>query len=91
MVTPLGTTFSTDENVVETDLRLLGLTVESLIVEFDQEKFEKLLFLGSISPKAMRQYRKVSSETRSQVSSKTSLKVHAYLFTKQAMSLPARF
>ena len=59
---------------MQADLRLLGSTVESLVTEFDQEKFEKLLS-GSISPKAMRQYRKVSSETRFQVSSETFLKV----------------
>jgi len=40
MVTPLGNSFSTDENVMaQADVRLLGKTVESLIIEFDQEKF----------------------------------------------------
>jgi len=44
MATPLGTSsLPIDENTVaQADLRLLGSTVESL-VEFDQEKFEKLL------------------------------------------------
>jgi len=67
MVIPLGTVFSTDKKTVaQADLKLLGSTVESLIVKFDQEKFEELLFSCSISPK-------VSSKTRSQVSLEASL------------------
>jgi len=61
MATLLGTTFSTDENVVaQADFWFLRKMVESLVVEFDQENFEKFLSSGSASPKAMRQYRKVS-------------------------------
>ena len=49
MVSPLETSFSINENALaQADLRLLGLTVRSLVVEFDQEKFEKLLPSGSI-------------------------------------------
>ena len=40
--------------------------VESLVVEFDQAKYEESLSSGSKSPRA-RRYRKVSSRTRSQV------------------------
>ena len=66
MATPLRIVFSTNEKAIaQVDLKLLGSTVESLVVEFDQEKFEQLLSSGSISPK-------VSSKTRSQVSSETS-------------------
>ena len=55
MVTLLGTAFSTDENVVaQANVQLLGKTVESVILEFDQGKFEEFLSLGSASPKAMR-------------------------------------
>jgi len=40
MATPLGTSFSTDENAMaQADVQLLGKTVESLVVEFDQGKF----------------------------------------------------
>jgi len=68
MATPLGTSFSTDENVVaQIDVRLFRKTLESLIVEFDQEKFEKFLFSSSASPKEMQQYRKVSSKTCSRI------------------------
>ena len=71
MAAPLGTSFSTDENVVvQAGFRLLGKMVRSLIIEFDQEKFEEFLSSGSASPKAMRQYRKISSETCSQISLK---------------------
>jgi len=44
----------------------MGKMVESLVVEFDQTKYEEFLSSGSKSPRA-RQYRKVSSGTRSQV------------------------
>jgi len=64
MATLLGISFSTDENVVsQPEVHLLRKMVESLIVEFDQENFEKFLSSGSARPKAMWQYRKVSSET----------------------------
>ena len=70
MATPLETFSSIDENVVvQADVQLLGKTIESLVTEFDQEKFEKFLSLGFASPKAMRHYHKVSSETRSRISS----------------------
>ena len=76
MTTLLGTIFYTDEKIVaQADVKFLGLTVESLVVEFDQDRFEEFLSSGSKSPKAMRKYRKVSSGTRSQVSSETSPKV----------------
>ena len=40
MATPLGTVFSTNEKAIaQTDLKFLGSVVESLVVEFDQEKF----------------------------------------------------
>ena len=72
MVTPLGTSFSTDEQVgVQGDVTFMGKMVESLIVEFDQAKYEEFLSSGSKSPRA-RQYRKVSSKIRSRVPSETS-------------------
>ena len=73
MATPLGTTFSTDEQVVaQGDVTYMGKIVESLVVEFDQAKYEEFLSSGSKSPRA-RQYHKVSSEIRSQVPSKAPL------------------
>ena len=69
MATPLGTTFSIDEQVVaQGDVTYMGKMIESLIVEFEQEKYEEFLSSGSKSPRA-RQYRKVSSGTRSPVHS----------------------
>jgi len=54
MAPPLGTSFSTDENVVmQSDVQLFGKTVESLVIEFGQEKFEEFLSSDSASPKAM--------------------------------------
>ena len=53
MATPLGTTFSTDEQVVaQGDVICMGKTVESLVVKFDQAKYEEFLSSGSKSPKA---------------------------------------
>ena len=73
MATPLGTTFSTDEQVVaQGDVTYIGKMVESLVVEFDQAKYEKFLSSSSKSPGA-RQYRKVSSGTRFQVPLEVSL------------------
>jgi len=75
MVTPLGTVLSTDEKAaVQTDLKLIGSTIESLVIEFNQEKFKQLLSSGSVSLKSMRKYRKVSNETRSLASSEASKK-----------------
>ena len=55
MGTPVGTSFSTDENaVVQADVRLLGKMVESFVIEFYQGKFEEFLSLGFASPKTMR-------------------------------------
>jgi len=65
MATLLGKSFPTDENdVVQDDFKLIGSMIKLPLVEFGQGKFEKFLSLGSKSPKAPRQYRKVSSETR---------------------------
>ena len=44
MVTPLGNTFVTDEQVVaQGDVLFKGKIVESLVVEFDQAKYEEFL------------------------------------------------
>ena len=75
MATPLCTSFSDKNAVTKADVRLLGKTVESLVIEFNQEKFEEFLSSDSASPKAMRQYHKVSSETQSRISSKITPRV----------------
>jgi len=81
MATPLGNVFSTDEKAIaQVDFKLLGSTVESLIVEFNQEKFEELLSSGSISPKVLR-------ETHSQVSLETSYRETHILFDKASGSI----
>ena len=52
MVTPLGTTFSTDEQAVaQGDITYMGKTIESLVMEFDQAKYEEFLSSSSNSPK----------------------------------------
>ena len=56
MVTSLETTFSTDEQVVtQGDVTYIGKMVESLIVEFDQAKYEEFLSSGSKSPRVVPQ------------------------------------
>ena len=53
MATPLGTTFVTDEQIVaQDDVLYKGKMVESLVIEFDQAKYEEFLSSGSKSPKA---------------------------------------
>jgi len=50
MATPLGTTFSTDEQVVtQGDVTFMEKTVESLVMEFDQVKYEEFISSGSKS------------------------------------------
>ena len=72
MATPLGITFSINEQVVaQVDITYMGKMVESLIVEFDQVKYEEFLSSCSKNPRT-RQYRKVSSGTRSKVRSEIS-------------------
>ena len=65
MTTPLGTIsyFTDEEMMVQSDTELLGSTVESLTVEFNQERYEKFLSSGSINPKSSQKFRKVSNET----------------------------
>ena len=60
MATPLGTSFSDEEVVAQSEVYLTGTIVETLIIEFDQAKFEEALSSGSLSPKAMRKIHKVS-------------------------------
>ena len=62
MATPLGTSFSDEEVVVQSDVHLTGTTVETLVVEFDQVKYEEALSSGSLSPKARRGACKSSKE-----------------------------
>jgi len=53
MATPLGITFSTDDQVVaQGDVTCMRRMVESLIVEFDQAKYEEFLSSGFKSPRA---------------------------------------
>ena len=48
MATPLETIFSTDENMMtQADVNFIGTTVESLVVEFDQAKYEEYLSSSS--------------------------------------------
>jgi len=69
MATPLGTTFSTDEQVVaQGDVTYIGKMVESLVMEFNQVKYEEFFSSGSKSPR-VRRCRKVSLGTHSQVRS----------------------
>jgi len=58
MTTPLGNCFSTAENQVsQCDI---GSTAETLVIHFDEVKFEQLLFGGGTSPLHVRKHRKVS-------------------------------
>jgi len=51
----LGTTFSTDEQVVaQGDVTFMEKTVESLVVKFDQAKYEEFLSFGSKSARVAR-------------------------------------
>jgi len=61
MATPLGNTFSTAENQVsQCDDQSIGSIAETLVIHFDQEKFEQLLSVGTEIPLHVRKYKKVS-------------------------------
>ena len=61
MATPLGNAFSTIENqVAQCDDQTLESITETLVIHFDQEKFEQLLSWCSTSPLHVRKHRKVS-------------------------------
>ena len=48
-----GITFSTDEQVVvQCDVTSIGRMIESLVVEFNEAKYEEFLSSGSKSPRA---------------------------------------
>ena len=52
MATPLGTTFVTDEQIVaQGDVLYKGKMVESLVVEFDQAKYEEFSLFRLQEPK----------------------------------------
>ena len=58
MAIPLGTCFSIVENrVPQCDI---GSTAQTLVIHFDQERFEQLLFGSNTSPLHVRKQRKVS-------------------------------
>nr|ABD63158.1 hypothetical protein 20.t00010 [Asparagus officinalis] len=67
MATPLGTSFSDEEVVAQSDVYLMGMTVETLVVEFDQAKYEEALSSGSLSPKAKHDVRETSKKVNSVV------------------------
>ena len=69
MATPLGNTFVTDEQIVaQGDVFYKGKMVESLVVEFDQAKYEEFLSSGSKSPRT-RVCRRVSTGSGPEVRS----------------------
>jgi hypothetical protein len=61
MVTIVGKTFSTNEKVVsQHDKIAMGDMAETLVIEFDQDKYEELLSSGKSSPISMRKHRKIT-------------------------------
>jgi len=60
MATLLGTVFSTDKKVVsQHDDQTLGSTIETLVISFDQEKFEEILSQVSNNPLSMHKHKKI--------------------------------
>ena len=59
MATSLGNSFSTiEKEVTQRDNKALGSFAEQLVIEFDQEKFEKFLSQGKQSPTSMLKHRR---------------------------------
>ena len=60
MATPLGNLFlNNKKTVIQCGDETLGFTTETLVIQFDQEKFEQLFSEGSSSPINMRKRRKI--------------------------------
>jgi len=60
MATPLGNFFSANEKIMsQCDDETLGSTAETLVIQFDQEKFEQLLSKGGPNPISMRKHKKI--------------------------------
>ena len=77
MATPLGTVFFNNKMVSQCDDETLGFTAETLVIQFDQERFEQFLSECGSSPINMHKHRKISvarsplATTRKQVSDET--------------------
>ena len=83
MVTPLRTTFFTNEKVVsQCNNQNLGFSVEMLVTHFDQEKFEQLLIMGNTNSLCVSKHRKISIVKAPLVNSRS----ESLLRLKQAQS-----
>ena len=51
--------FNNKKMVSQCDDETLGSTAETRVIQFDQEKFEQLLFDGNSGPFNVRKYRKI--------------------------------
>jgi hypothetical protein len=61
MATTLGETFSTNENVVlQHDKLAVGGMAETLVIEFDQDRYEELLSSGKSSHISLHKHRKIT-------------------------------
>ena len=61
MAALLGTFFSTNEKIVsQCDDEALGSTAETLVIQFDQKKFEQFHYEDGSSPINMRKHMKIS-------------------------------
>jgi len=61
MATPLGKiSFNKKKMTPRRDDETLGSTAETLVIQFDQERFEQVLSGGGKSPLNVRKHRKIS-------------------------------
>ena len=61
MATPLGKVFFNNKRTVsQCDDETLGSNAETLVIQFDQERFEQILSEGGSSPINVRKHRKIS-------------------------------
>jgi len=67
MATTVGEIILSDEMIVaQSDEVAAGTMVESLVIEFDQAKYEEYLSSDASSPRSARKCRRVSREPRAQ-------------------------
>ena len=61
LATTVGEIFSTTEKIVaQHDKVAVGDMAETLVIEFDQDRYEELLSSGKSSPVSLRKYRKIT-------------------------------
>jgi len=84
-----GNVFNNKKTVPQCDDETLGCTAETLVIQFDQERFKQILFESDSNPISARKHIKISvvrsalATTRKQVSNKTKKVIETKVVSRQ--------